>query len=105
MRCVLLDRGDDALERRLAAKWAAAGVDVLPELGAELVDVARDRHGGRVAERAEALAEDAVADVQQQVELALLGLRVAQFYMHESCGKCTPCREGTRWMVQILHAI
>jgi NADH-quinone oxidoreductase subunit F len=25
--------------------------------------------------------------------------------MHESCGKCTPCREGTRWMVQLLHAI
>ena len=34
-----------------------------------------------------------------------LGLRVAQFYMHESCGKCTPCREGTRWMVQILEKI
>jgi NADH-quinone oxidoreductase subunit F len=34
-----------------------------------------------------------------------LGLRVAQFYMHESCGKCTPCREGTRWMVQILGSI
>ena len=25
--------------------------------------------------------------------------------MHETCGKCTPCREGTRWMVQILNAI
>jgi NADH-quinone oxidoreductase subunit F len=34
-----------------------------------------------------------------------LGLRVAQFYMHESCGKCTPCREGTRWMVQILEKV
>jgi NADH-quinone oxidoreductase subunit F len=34
-----------------------------------------------------------------------LGLRVAQFYMHESCGKCTPCREGTRWMVQLLQRI
>jgi NADH-quinone oxidoreductase subunit F len=34
-----------------------------------------------------------------------LGLRVAQFYMHESCGKCTPCREGTRWMVQLLDKI
>src|SRR5206468_5625345 len=32
-------------------------------------------------------------------------LRVAQFYMHESCGKCTPCRVGTRWMVQILESI
>jgi NADH-quinone oxidoreductase subunit F len=25
--------------------------------------------------------------------------------MHESCGKCTPCREGTRWMVQILERL
>ena len=29
-----------------------------------------------------------------------LALRSTKFYMHESCGKCTPCREGTRWMVQ-----
>lgn len=32
-------------------------------------------------------------------------LRVGQFYMHESCGKCTPCRIGTRWLVQFLRAI
>ena len=32
-------------------------------------------------------------------------LRVASFYMHESCGKCTPCREGTRWLHQILSEI
>jgi NADH-quinone oxidoreductase subunit F len=25
--------------------------------------------------------------------------------MHESCGKCTPCREGTRWLVQLLEKI
>jgi NADH-quinone oxidoreductase subunit F len=29
-------------------------------------------------------------------------LRWAEFYAHESCGKCTPCREGTPWMAQIL---
>jgi NADH-quinone oxidoreductase subunit F len=34
-----------------------------------------------------------------------LALRSTKFYMHESCGKCTPCREGTRWMVQILQRI
>jgi NADH-quinone oxidoreductase subunit F len=32
-----------------------------------------------------------------------LALRSTQFYMHESCGKCTPCREGTRWLVQLLE--
>jgi NADH-quinone oxidoreductase subunit F len=31
--------------------------------------------------------------------------RTAQFYMHESCGKCTPCREGTSWLFQILDRI
>jgi NADH-quinone oxidoreductase subunit F len=29
-------------------------------------------------------------------------LRWTQFYAHESCGKCTPCREGTGWMAQVL---
>jgi NADH-quinone oxidoreductase subunit F len=30
-------------------------------------------------------------------------LRWSEFYKHESCGKCTPCREGTIWLVQILR--
>jgi NADH-quinone oxidoreductase subunit F len=34
-----------------------------------------------------------------------LALRSTKFYMHESCGKCTPCREGTRWMVQLLEKL
>ena len=34
-----------------------------------------------------------------------LGIRVSQFYEHESCGKCTPCRVGTRWVTQILQKI
>jgi NADH-quinone oxidoreductase subunit F len=32
-------------------------------------------------------------------------LRWSQFYAHESCGKCTPCREGTYWLVQILERL
>lgn len=31
--------------------------------------------------------------------------RLSEFYMDESCGQCTPCREGTGWMVRILHRI
>ncbi|MGH2724058.1 MAG: NADH-quinone oxidoreductase subunit NuoF [Actinomycetota bacterium] len=30
-------------------------------------------------------------------------LRFTQFYAHESCGKCTPCREGTWWLTKILY--
>ncbi|TAK25537.1 MAG: NADH-quinone oxidoreductase subunit NuoF [Chloroflexota bacterium] len=32
-------------------------------------------------------------------------VRLAEFYNHESCGKCTPCREGTRWMVKLGRRI
>ena len=32
-------------------------------------------------------------------------LRWTEFYEHESCGKCTPCREGTYWMVRVLRRL
>jgi NADH-quinone oxidoreductase subunit F len=51
------------------------------------------------------LGSGAVIVIDDRCCMVQLGLRVAQFYMHESCGKCTPCREGTRWMVQLLHKI
>ena len=51
------------------------------------------------------LGSGAVIVIDDRCCMVQLGLRVAQFYMHESCGKCTPCREGTRWMVQILEKI
>lgn len=31
--------------------------------------------------------------------------RITHFYAHESCGQCTPCREGCRWMEDLLHRI
>ena len=31
--------------------------------------------------------------------------RIARFYKHESCGQCTPCREGSGWMWRILERI
>ena len=31
--------------------------------------------------------------------------RLAHFYKHESCGQCTPCREGTGWLEQILESM
>ena len=58
-----------------------------------------------MAEAGTMLGVGAVIVIDDRCCMVQLGLRVAQFYMHESCGKCTPCREGTRWMVQLLHAI
>jgi NADH-quinone oxidoreductase subunit F len=34
-----------------------------------------------------------------------VSLRWTQFYQHESCGKCTPCREGSYWLVQLLDQL
>jgi NADH-quinone oxidoreductase subunit F len=34
-----------------------------------------------------------------------VALRWIEFYQHESCGKCTPCREGSFWVVQILDQL
>ncbi len=34
-----------------------------------------------------------------------MALKVAKFYRHESCGKCSPCREGTNWTVAMLERI
>ncbi len=34
-----------------------------------------------------------------------VAMKVAKFYRHESCGKCTPCREGTNWTVKMLERI
>jgi NADH:ubiquinone oxidoreductase subunit F (NADH-binding) len=30
-------------------------------------------------------------------------LRLSKFYQHESCGQCTPCREGTSWLSDIMR--
>jgi len=58
-----------------------------------------------MAARGTMLGSGAVIVMDDRCCMVQLGLRVAQFYMHESCGKCTPCREGTRWMVSILRKI
>jgi NADH-quinone oxidoreductase subunit F len=46
-----------------------------------------------------------VSVVDDKTCIVQFALRIAQFYMHESCGKCTPCRVGTRWLVQLLRAV
>ena len=32
-------------------------------------------------------------------------MRLAYFYFEESCGQCTPCREGTGWLYRVVHRI
>src|SRR5436309_10805907 len=72
------DGRQDVFQGGLAAERAATLVDVRDELVAELRDVARDDDRVGVAERAQALAVDAVADVEQQVEFAFVRPAVLQ---------------------------
>jgi NADH-quinone oxidoreductase subunit F len=72
-------------------------------LSADQIDVPLDATS--MAEAGSMLGSGAIIVMDDRCCMVQLGLRVAQFYMHESCGKCTPCREGTRWMVQILRSI
>jgi NADH-quinone oxidoreductase subunit F len=46
-----------------------------------------------------------ITAIDDRTCIVQFALRVAQFYMHESCGKCTPCRVGTRWLVQLLRSV
>ncbi|MFB3787992.1 MAG: NADH-quinone oxidoreductase subunit NuoF [bacterium] len=51
------------------------------------------------------LGSGAVIVMDETVDMVETALLIARFYEHESCGQCTPCREGTHWFVQILEAI
>ncbi len=49
------------------------------------------------------LGSGAVIVVDDSVAVIDVALKLASFYRHESCGKCTPCREGTNWTVKMLE--
>jgi NADH-quinone oxidoreductase subunit F len=41
--------------------------------------------------------------MDEDTDIVAVTLRIARFYHHESCGQCTPCREGCGWMEKVLH--
>jgi NADH-quinone oxidoreductase subunit F len=51
------------------------------------------------------LGSGAIIVADETVSIPHLALRTARFYHHESCGKCTPCREGTNWTVKMLERV
>ena len=46
-----------------------------------------------------------VVVMDETTDMVWAALKMAHFFNHESCGKCTPCREGTYWMDKLLHRI
>ncbi len=58
-----------------------------------------------MAEAGSMLGSGAIIVADDSVSIPELALRTARFYHHESCGKCTPCREGTNWTVKVLERV
>ncbi|HEV2724578.1 MAG TPA: NADH-quinone oxidoreductase subunit NuoF [Thermoleophilaceae bacterium] len=58
-----------------------------------------------MAEAGSMLGSGAIIVVDDSQPLVPLALRLAEFYRHESCGKCVPCREGTNWTVKMLERL
>ena len=52
-----------------------------------------------------AIGTGGVMVMDEDTDLVKVLARIAKFYYHESCGQCTPCREGTGWMLKILNRI
>ncbi|MGV8018861.1 MAG: NADH-quinone oxidoreductase subunit NuoF [Ignavibacteria bacterium] len=43
--------------------------------------------------------------MNEDTDILKVLIRIAKFYYHESCGQCTPCREGTGWLLRVLKRI
>ncbi|MRX27755.1 NADH-quinone oxidoreductase subunit NuoF [Kangiella sp. HZ709] len=51
------------------------------------------------------LGSGAVMVFDEDTDMVKVLARIAHFYYEESCGQCTPCREGTGWMSRVIHRI
>jgi len=51
------------------------------------------------------LGSGAVIVIDETRDMVEILARIAEFYAEESCGQCTPCREGTGWMARMLHKV
>jgi NADH-quinone oxidoreductase subunit F len=72
-----------------------------PWLTAEKLDTPLDYES--VAAAGSMLGSGAVIVLNDTVKAPHLAYKMDEFFKHESCGKCTPCREGTHWLVRVLH--
>ena len=102
VRSLIFDLGGGITDDR-SLKAVIPGGSSVPALTPDQIDVPLDYDSlGAIGTFFGAASLIVVDDRCCMVQLAI---RSTKFYAHESCGKCTPCRIGTRWMVQILEAI
>ena len=84
-------------------KGVIPGGSSTPVLLPEDIDVNMDFDS--LAKAGSMLGSAAVIVMDEDVCTVEQALRLAEFYAHESCGQCTPCREGTIWQVKILERL
>jgi NADH-quinone oxidoreductase subunit F len=82
--------------------WFPGGSSA-PVLTADDLDVSYDFDS--MAKAGSMLGSGAIIVVDDSTRILTVAMKVARFYEHESCGKCTPCREGTNWTVKMLERI
>ncbi len=82
--------------------WTPGGSST-PMFTAEHLDVPLDYEG--VGAAGSMLGTKALQIFDDTVCVVRAVLRWTEFYAHESCGKCTPCREGTYWLVRLLQRL
>ncbi len=56
-------------------------------------------------EQRSGLGTAAVIVMDKSVDIIKAIWRLSAFYKHESCGQCTPCREGTGWMMRVMDRL
>jgi NADH-quinone oxidoreductase subunit F len=89
-------------EGRRVKLWFPGGSSA-PVLTEEHLDLPYDFDS--MAQAGSMLGSGSIIVVDDSVPVVDVAKWVAKFYTHESCGKCTPCREGTRWTVHMLERI
>ncbi|CAN5842622.1 NADH-quinone oxidoreductase subunit NuoF [soil metagenome] len=84
-------------------KAVIPGGSSVPILAAHEIDIALDYES--VAAAGTMLGTASVIVMDDQTNIVKQVRRMVDFYAHESCGQCTPCREGTAWLARILRRI
>jgi NADH-quinone oxidoreductase subunit F len=102
LRELIFEHGQGIADGR-ALKAIIPGGSSVPVFTPDQLDVQLDFDSVQAA--GSYLGSAAVIVVDERACMVQLALRAEKFYMHESCGKCTPCREGTRWLVRLLERI
>ena len=76
----------------------------MPVLPAEVM-MRTDMDYDSIAKAGSMLGSGAVIVMDEDTCMVKAAERLAYFYFEESCGQCTPCREGTGWLYRIIHRI